>query len=589
MDKNPHSFWRKSWPTPRWLRVWLLLAAVTLPFSVVIYLSVNFPGWTGGLGLLWVGIFNVVIATVVFGLWRLVRWVCAHLRRTAFIMVCGATVIALFYAEEDWRGRHAWNQFQSEWEARGEHFDLASLIPPPVPDDQNFALAPVVASCYGQILDRNGHELWPRNTNLVNRLIMDYEAYGTSLVDAPSIKADWTRGIRMDFTGLQQYYRALAAKTNLFPVPSRPQSPAADVLLALSRFDPAIEDLRQAAQLPYSRFPLEYDKDDPARILLPHLAALKSTACLLQLRALAELQTGRTDQALADVKLMLRLADSVQTEPYLISHLVRLAIVRLALQPVWEGLAAHQWSDPQLTALDAGFAKLDLIADYKANLAGELETRIKFIQYLRQHPGEYSRLIGDFDYSDHSKMHRAEIVFLAVPWVPAGWFYQNQLACGRCIEEFYLPAADVSSRTFNPAQVRQGDAFAKAAASDPSLYDVIAVQIMPALGNAARNFAHTQSSVDLARIAIALERCRLVEGKYPASLESLAPKFMDTVPHDVIGGQPLHYRLADDGQFVLYSVGWNETDDGGTVALIQGADSAQDIAQGDWVWRYPAR
>jgi hypothetical protein len=46
----------------------------------------------------------------------------------------------------------------------------------------------------------------------------------------------------------------------------------------------------------------------------------------------------------------------------------------------------------------------------------------------------------------------------------------------------------------------------------------------------------------------------------------------------------LKYRRNDDGQFILYSVGWNEKDDGGVVATIKGKH--QDILQGDWVWQY---
>jgi hypothetical protein len=42
------------------------------------------------------------------------------------------------------------------------------------------------------------------------------------------------------------------AKTNLaaneFPVTPQPQSPAADVLLALSKYDPVIEELRRTAR-----------------------------------------------------------------------------------------------------------------------------------------------------------------------------------------------------------------------------------------------------------------------------------------------------------------------------------------------------
>ena len=66
--------------------------------------------------------------------------------------------------------------------------------------------------------------------------------------------------------------------------------------------------------------------------------------------------------------------------------------------------------------------------------------------------------------------------------------------------------------------------------------------LLPALGNAAKKFAYAQTSVDLARIAIALERYRLAHGEYPESLDALAPQFIAKLPHDIINGQPLHYR-----------------------------------------------
>jgi hypothetical protein len=43
------------------------------------------------------------------------------------------------------------------------------------------------------------------------------------------------------------------------------------------------------------------------------------------------------------------------------------------------------------------------------------------------------------------------------------------------------------------------------------------------------------------------------------------------------------------GQFVLYSVGWNEKDGGGVVVFEKGSSPSADINQGDWVWRYPRK
>ena len=92
----------------------------------------------------------------------------------------------------------------------------------------------------------------------------------------------------------------------------------------------------------------------------------------------------------------------------------------------------------------------------------------------------------------------------------------------------------------------------------------------------------------MARVACALERYRLAHGEYPETLDALAPQFIEKLPHDIINGQPLHYRRTDDGKFVLYSVGWNEKDDGGTVVFTKGG-SAVDREKGDWVWQYPAK
>ena len=88
----------------------------------------------------------------------------------------------------------------------------------------------------------------------------------------------------------------------------------------------------------------------------------------------------------------------------------------------------------------------------------------------------------------------------------------------------------------------------------------------------------------MARVACALERYRLAQGEYPETLDVLSPKFIETVPHDVIGGQPLKYHRTDNGQFALYSIGWNGTDDGGKVFVLEYSNNYVDYDKGDWVW-----
>ncbi len=531
-------------------------------------------------------ILGLVILFVLFGLLLFVRRLYrrGNFQRVGFGFACLVTLVALFYAEEDWRGKHDWEKFKRAWEAKGERFDRAGVVPPAVPDNQNFALTPVAASSYETVLDQNGHAVWPRNTNVINRLRMNpySSSQGNSGALAWPTNGDWRAAKTSDLNAWQQYYRALAAKTNEFPVPSQPQSPAADVLLALSKYDSAIQELRQSAQLRYSRFPLEYDKDDPAAILLPHLAALKSCSHVLQLRALAELQNGQSDLALADIELILRLTDSVRTEPILISHLVRIAMLNIALQPVWEGLAGHRWSDAQLAELDRKMAGLDFISDYRLAMRGEMALfQGGIFEYLRHHPGQLANLVGD-------SATAVPIPALAISrLVPVGWFYQNQLHCARPMVEFYLPAADVNLGIFSPKTIQQADATIVAETRQLNPCNALERLLLPALGNAAKKFAQGQNAANLALAATALERYRLAHGDYPQSFDALTPQFIAKLPPDVINGHPLHYQHETDGQFVLYSVGWNETDEDGEASLNK--SGAVDINQGDWAWRYPTK
>jgi hypothetical protein len=51
------------------------------------------------------------------------------------------------------------------------------------------------------------------------------------------------------------------------------------------------------------------------------------------------------------------------------------------------------------------------------------------------------------------------------------------------------------------------------------------------------------------------------------------------LPNDSLTGEPYKYRRTDNDHFVLYSVGWNEKDDGGVPGKV-----LFDDANRDWVW-----
>jgi hypothetical protein len=615
MNEKPKSFWKKSrlaWQGLHWLCKWLIL--VVAFFIILFEFCVFIPNWPGNSSdRLVAHCSNIAISGIAAGvfmcLWSFACWFFywRHLKRFLFCLACFATLIALFYAEEDWRGWHAWNSFKHEWEAKGEHFDMAGVAPAPVPDDQNFAMAPIwVESMKARLGPKNARQWYgdkfPDNgrTNFTDRLAMNIYREGDS-GNTNMTFGSWQKAVLSDLKPWQDYYRnpkvdpkkrSNPAKqnpvvTNEFTVSPQSQTAAADVLLALGKYDSTIEELRQASRLPYSRFPLNYDNESPAAILLPQLAALKRCSQVLQLRTIAELQNGQPDKALDDVKLSLRLTDTIRTEPFLISHLVRIAMLQITLQPVYEALAEHRWSDEQLVALDAELAKLDFLAAYKLSMDAELGCIDKEMDLVRRHPEALEGYSGEDEYGNNHRLPGHLIAQL----IPNGWFYQNQYRYARIMVECYIPVADLNQGTFSPALLRRSDAVVTAEIKSTSPFNRLKKLTLPALGHAATKFAHAQASVNLARTAIALERCRLARGEYPESLDALAPQFIAHVPHDVIGGGPLKYRRSQDGQFVLYSIGWNETDDGGVVAHYDpyNKNGAPNINQGDWVWRYPAK
>jgi hypothetical protein len=255
-----------------------------------------------------------------------------------------------------------------------------------------------------------------------------------------------------------------------------------------------------------------------------------------------------------------------------------MAIMAIVTQPVYEGLAQHAWSDAQLAELEQALTREDFLADYQFTMRNEKIFAIDTIERQR-----ITREIKSMEAVDGTN----EMVTTSMWWVPSAYFYQNELAFARMHQNFIVPLVDATNRIIAPAALQQAENGVRSTMKHYSPYQIQAGRLFPAIAKAVEKFAFVQAGVDLARVACALERYRLAHGEYPASLDALAPQFIDKVPTDIINGQSLHYRPTADGRFILYSVGWNAKDDGGTVGLTK--SGSVDRQNGDWVWQYPAK
>ena len=504
--------------------------------------------------------------------WRILRWG----------LICVAvlvTLVAALVTEENWRGKREWEAYKKAAEARGEWFSLSARAITNVPDDLNFTRAPIFASIFtSQKVDSSNQAGKPNSPPAEDPLSLD--PYYADASD-PGGHGDWTRARLTRLEAWQNYYRHPAPQfAGAFLVAPQPQSPGADVLLALSKYDSAIEGLRDASQRPFVQFGItNVIENNGLSQMLSYLAVFKRFTQVLNLRAIAELGDNRADQGLADVQLMLKLSDKLGSQPLLIVQLVSVAINAYTLQPIYEGLVQHRWNDAQLAELENALVARDFLADYQTAMAGE-RAFANETEENRRITREYETIV------DHTP-GKSSIKMVSMRFVPSAIFYQNELALARLADQVVLPMVDVTNRLVSPAAVRQAAADGNRQLKHFSPYKIEGQMIMQPIINCAKKFAIAQSNMDLARVACALERCRLAQGGYPETLDGLAPQYIDKLPHDVINGQPLHYRRTEGGHYVLYSVGWNEKDDGGVVALNK--NGVVDRDKGDWVWDSAAK
>ena len=507
----------------------------------------------------------------------LFRW--RTVRRILIGLAWMATIIALLYGVENWRGRHAWNKYRQELEARGVQLDLKTFIPKPVSDEENFAATPFFEFLFASKANRYD---W-----------VDDFAQAQGKVPNPNSKRDKASRQLVDLVAWESAFAEIGSGQ-----PGRSQKiwsgkldresrakAAPAVLAALKDSDAVFEELRAASRRPHSRYSVKYDLEDPWGILLPHLSTIKAVVQRLQIKACAELAAGEGQNALEDVKLTLYLADSLKEEPFLISYLVRMACLQIAIQPIWEGLADRRWWDAQLQEIQQRLQQYDFLADLKHSLNSERAAGVLTVDLLFRRKYRFSHLVGTTDGQAITEM----IARIA----PRGWYYQEQLNYCRLFEQQLGGTVDTMKKRISPTQIAAnaqemermigaghlGKGF-KAVVN----HHVIAALMLPALDKLPLKAASAQTAADQAALACALERYRLANGQFPETLESLVPHFMTALPRDLLRGEPYKYRGGVDGQFVLYSVGWNEEDDGGTPG-----NTLFDEKEADWVWEYPEK
>jgi hypothetical protein len=488
-------------------------------------------------------------------------------------------LLALFYAEENWRGRRTWIAYQRQLTAKGVDFNWHALAPPPVADADNFAATPFLAALFDFVPGTHT----PRDMAAYNRtagFAQTGEPYLEQRRPDPLPAMFARRRTDLD-AGLDSF-----RKPKPRPASSGAAKPeenardrtsvAAAVCETLAQYDPALNELRAASRRPQARFNFSYDSDETWRTAQPHLLLLKRIARLLALRASAQLALRNAPAAADDIQLIIALAESIRDEPFQSSQWARYTMLVNARQIIWEGLADRRWSAAQLETFQLRLQELSIVANLQRPLRFEQAAINDLFVALHRNPA----MVKPWRFGPG--LGKSMIPYFL--WLmPSGWMYQEQAAYHHAFEDKLLSALDIESGRIPPGIFHNLTVVNSAFWNHHLLADAWLHSVESLLTGAAL----AQTGKDQALLACALERHRLANGQFPESLAALSPQFIPTVPADVITGQPMKYRRIEGDRFQLYSVGWNEKDDGGK-AVMNKDGKTPNPAEGDWVWpQYP--
>jgi hypothetical protein len=476
--------------------------------------------------------------------------------RLVFAVALLAALWSAFCVEERWRGRRKWEQYRGAAIARGVPLSVEDILPPNIPDAENFAAIP-----------------------MIQELFSAQEAHQTLPVWFAALKLDSPDSRRPAFHGFEppqlDAWRDHFVREGVLAA-AGPDA-AADVLAAIDKVEPELGQLREAGRRPRCKFPVHWERGFAAGV--PHLTPLMSAVNVYQLRMSAHLARGDSAAAYADFREGLRIYTALRGELALISGLVRVAMVEKLAGRVRDGIAGGKWAAAELSNLQADFAQLRIADDWKFALNSERAVMNTVSTELH---GRSDRSLAQLldDVATGGGRHPSSP--FAISLYPRGWLWLSQ----RKINEYF----DRSVARVDAVTAGQPFALPSNVSADveelarkgplAKLPYILYVMLTPALGKVENTYLHALTTVAEGEIACALERHRLVKSTFPERLDSLVPEFIQSLPQDPVAQAPMHYRQTSSGGFDLWSVALNRVDDS---AAEKPGTGPKD--QPDWVWR----
>ncbi len=310
------------------------------------------------------------------------------------------------------------------------------------------------------------------------------------------------------------------------------------------------DDLAAGRNRTASRYPINLRAGGAT--LLPHLAQMKGLAQFLALAALADAEAGHPAEAVRHVGDIVVVARSFDSEPLLISQLVRIAILRIAAGAAATSLPRADVDEAGWKGLQETFAAAAATNTFRNGLIGEIAMAAGI---LDASPADLARNLSNGSSTFASQ-------FASTLYIASGIRAVDERFCMDRLSELL----DASEHPF-PEALRLSEAAAQRVDQEATRFargaKILSFMLLPALDRSVKKQADCEAALRTAIVGCAVERHRLAHaGRLPDSLAELVPAFLAEVPVDPFDGQPLRYHRTNDS-CVVYSVGPNREDDDG--------------------------
>ncbi|MBI3461473.1 MAG: hypothetical protein HY000_00200 [Planctomycetes bacterium] len=357
-----------------------------------------------------------------------------------------------------------------------------------------------------------------------------------------------------------------------------PPPPPGDYALfraALTDNQPALAVMRQALARPKCQFSYDYRTDQPWAILLRDVDMIGQFSWLLRTDVLQSLGTGNPDRAIAATDEQLDLARLLESEPFIVSHMVLHRVARQGIDSLQDVLARRQLDERRFAVLDRRLMRLQSTAKLERVVLTERAISLSTMQSVGS-PGfrtdvldfEPARKGGSGPASSNELDRYALRIKNEVKnrgWASAAyrpWLMRNQVFVLRTLADF-AETVDQLGPEGAAAFTRMNDALQAQVSNFPVAELFLGEpQRVLSLERVRRSGLWHRQRLIIARLAIRLARYHSVHKRYPEELAHVAGDMDARALKDLFTAAPLVYRSREDG-FMLVALNERGEDDRG--------------------------